>query len=717
MRRREPPSQATWMLEHLAPAGRDEALSGDLLEEFRRGRSEGWYWWQVLSACGVGWLRSLRARGSLLVFALLWSILAPAWNVVCDRIADSANVNALWQVVGGFWILPALAGWIVLHSAFVWAGMLIFIAAHGSFRKRLDGGTLRRGFMLAPLILAPLYGVMALIVGLYWYSDFAQASLAATPLGEIADFRVLADVIRIPYLVVLVAALWEAIPQAQGRSAEIGDDAIAPAAETHSATLALLQTLEPIALSRFFGFMVAAGLMNAMIGGFLLCRLPESHAPSLVSLLVRAAIYVVVGVVGGVAGTWIYWRNPASPLRESAPLSFTLFALVGAAGWVWVPAMAILSEQISPATAFVAMIGAFVLATGLRGATYYAFAPAQKIAAPSMDDGDLFAESLYLPPFEAHGYVIAISIYAAGAALAAHSHYSAAMFLALGASLFAWKRTVPLRRPAGDGQEVRRAAVRLAWMAIPAVLVTAWALLDGVAHRNQVEANAALARAHGDTRRGDSARKSNAAAQNTVAGIAGYESIILWPEPEKKQIVAPIPEAQNVRLKGFKEPLKVRFNGEYWYFQPPDKGPGPEAHQAHGSPLDVNIEANNFVALTMEAHQELGSAIELGRCGEVDVEVLNRDNSAGRVAVGVLLTDSRALGKPTIYLGQQPVKSSEPENFTIKTSAVSEVLRFTVPATGKIRKFDEIEVMFFPDGEDFEKGPKMAVAEFELKPR
>jgi hypothetical protein len=50
------------MLEHLAPAARDEALGGDLLEEFRRGRSEGWYWWQVLSACGLGWLLSLRAR-------------------------------------------------------------------------------------------------------------------------------------------------------------------------------------------------------------------------------------------------------------------------------------------------------------------------------------------------------------------------------------------------------------------------------------------------------------------------------------------------------------------------------------------------------------------------------------------------------------------------------------------------------------------------------
>jgi hypothetical protein len=103
MRRREPPSLATWMLEHLTPAGRDEALGGDLLEEFRGGRSEGWYWWQVLSACSVGLLNSLRARGLLLVFALCWSMLAPAWNVLCDGLRtarSSAACGRLPEVFG-----------------------------------------------------------------------------------------------------------------------------------------------------------------------------------------------------------------------------------------------------------------------------------------------------------------------------------------------------------------------------------------------------------------------------------------------------------------------------------------------------------------------------------------------------------------------------------------------------------------------------------------
>ena len=61
--------------------------------------------------------------------------------------------------------------------------------------------------------------------------------------------------------------------------------------------------------------------------------------------------------------------------------------------------------------------------------------------------------------------------------------------------------------------------------------------------------------------------------------------------------------------------------------------------------------------------------------------------------------------------------SSQAEHFAIKTSPVSEVLRFAVPESAKIRKFDEINVMFFPDGANFGKGPKMAIGEFELEPR
>ena len=55
MNHREPPAPATWMLDNLRSRGTDEALSGDLLEAFRAGRSAGWYWYQVIVAIAIAW--------------------------------------------------------------------------------------------------------------------------------------------------------------------------------------------------------------------------------------------------------------------------------------------------------------------------------------------------------------------------------------------------------------------------------------------------------------------------------------------------------------------------------------------------------------------------------------------------------------------------------------------------------------------------------------
>ena len=60
--------------------------------------------------------------------------------------------------------------------------------------------------------------------------------------------------------------------------------------------------------------------------------------------------------------------------------------------------------------------------------------------------------------------------------------------------------------------------------------------------------------------------------------------------------------------------------------QPPNKIPGPTAHQAHGTPLGYEIESINSTPLMMEAHQTLGMAIPIARCREIQVEIENRDN-------------------------------------------------------------------------------------------
>ena len=54
MKSSKPPALATWLVEHMVPGVKNEALTGDLLEQFGQGRSAGWYWRQVMAAILVG---------------------------------------------------------------------------------------------------------------------------------------------------------------------------------------------------------------------------------------------------------------------------------------------------------------------------------------------------------------------------------------------------------------------------------------------------------------------------------------------------------------------------------------------------------------------------------------------------------------------------------------------------------------------------------------
>jgi len=67
----EPPALATWLLEHIRFSNTGEALAGDLLEEFTRGRSAAWYWRQVLLAIVVGFGKEVRIHWILAIRATM----------------------------------------------------------------------------------------------------------------------------------------------------------------------------------------------------------------------------------------------------------------------------------------------------------------------------------------------------------------------------------------------------------------------------------------------------------------------------------------------------------------------------------------------------------------------------------------------------------------------------------------------------------------------
>lgn len=707
MSRLAPPLFALWILEHLSPAERDEALAGDLLEEFQSGRSNGWFWRQALMAWAGAWWRYLARRRSLLLFALLWSGLAPAWTAVIDRTEQGARTvaNRMDTPLSG---LATLMLWLSLQFLFLWAGTVVYFT--GFARNRKPGGVLRACGVAAGLFL-PMYFATFILMNLFAWPGLEVDRSGMTPLREIADVRTWAMAIRVPYLLTLLCAMWRTVPRlmpARGMRGAFGsgfDSGAISLPEVRQAG----QDVDQFALSRFFGFVVGAGLVNAMIAGFLLCRLPDAHYPTLMAVLERAVVYVALGAAAGVMGGWVYWNHPGSPFRQDAPLPFSLFALVCAAGWIWVPAMVIFYDNLSGFTALVAAIGALLLGEGLRSATLLVFGPVET-ATVWRSRQELFVESLYETPGEAHGYFIALCLYAGGWALTDRSNSAAAALLASATFLFAWIRAGARGHAGSNTRDSRaqyeRAAIRLAFVLVPAVLVTMWALMDGVERRNRVV-----------TVRPNDGTGDASAHKGPASGIGGYESVILWPYPEKKQIIPPVKFEESLLAPGTTRPLVVKFDGPYWYVQPPDIKPGPEAHQAQGSPLKVGIESGNHLPLIMEAHQRLGGLIRLSRCREIDIDVMNRDNVPGRIGMGVRLSNSMVPGSEAVQLEEQPILSTEPVNFKEKSTPVFETLHFAVPARARIRAFNEITLILIPDAGHRKVGPKIAIQQFAFMPR
>jgi hypothetical protein len=70
-----------------------------------------------------------------------------------------------------------------------------------------------------------------------------------------------------------------------------------------------------------------------------------------------------------------------------------------------------------------------------------------------------------------------------------------------------------------------------------------------------------------------------------------------------------------------------------------------------------------------------------------------------------------------LYLGEQPIVSTQPRRFSIKTEPVFETLRFAVPANPKLSDFSQITLMVMPDIEHLYIAPKIAIQEISIFPR
>ena len=131
MKKSRPPFIAAWLLDRFGADPQLDAIAGDLIEEYRLGRSRFWYWREVITAMIAGVWAGFRdhtmvvlrafAIGSVLTYVTVWiigpfeaSLIAPYIALVVPRLYESGIVMGM--LIGGPWC--CLTGWIVARFAY-----------------------------------------------------------------------------------------------------------------------------------------------------------------------------------------------------------------------------------------------------------------------------------------------------------------------------------------------------------------------------------------------------------------------------------------------------------------------------------------------------------------------------------------------------------------------------------------------------------------------
>lgn len=142
---------AAWLFEHLTRREHQEALAGDLLEEYSRRRSDAWYWRQVLAAIVADFSTELRVRWVSVVFALV-----VCGSVPWDQLFHNARFRSfLSSGIQLSWPASFLAG-VAIMSAFQGAILLVALGIYVVGIKSFH----LRGFLVAlcPALLVLVLG-------------------------------------------------------------------------------------------------------------------------------------------------------------------------------------------------------------------------------------------------------------------------------------------------------------------------------------------------------------------------------------------------------------------------------------------------------------------------------------------------------------------------------------------------------------------------------
>ena len=204
----------------------------------------------------------------------------------------------------------------------------------------------------------------------------------------------------------------------------------------------------------------------------------------------------------------------------------------------------------------------------------------------------------------------------------------------------------------------------------------------------------------------------------TVSGRGGaYWGVYLWPDvsAQPKPLVSPTPATGGLSYKGLRLPLRIRFDGVYWFFRFPAVQPPPEAIDMDGNPAELRFRSTDETPLIMEAHQKLSGDVELECCERIEVVMRDADTHPGTVALEVILSES-ALWTSSLSLGRIAIAAVQPFGHLRKRLG-QRTVSFSVPHRSSMPAFNEVTIRFHLDSSRWTFSPKMAIEELVMIPR
>lgn len=197
-----------------------------------------------------------------------------------------------------------------------------------------------------------------------------------------------------------------------------------------------------------------------------------------------------------------------------------------------------------------------------------------------------------------------------------------------------------------------------------------------------------------------------------------YRGVILWPEIQQyASLVPPLPALGHGFNLSKTRPLSIPFFGAYWFYKAPDRHLPDNSFRTRGDPAAVTFRSTDHRPMRMEAHQNLGTLIDLSCCSRMEVVVRNGDHYPGSVSLEVILADTTVAGRPSESLGIAPVLSIPRWRASGGDRGVPETLNFPIRVTSNLQRFDDITVIFKVTAMRGDRSARIAIDRFLLLPR